>query len=189
MSTKENKAVVAAAKKVLKELGHDVPTGHLYELFSKLGGANSWNVASAKGAAFAQVEGVRPTEDIVAGLAPDQKVFSVKISTENERKCVKYYQINAASEAEALAFVREYVNVRTGEIEEKDAKLSGTKLLLEAEDESDFDYANWSVEDSTGYVPEIEHATELGEKEAKDAVRSYLFMKKTKTALRDYEKA
>ena len=187
MST-QNKAVVTAAKKILKELGHDIPTGHLYELFAKLNGANSWNVAKAKGLTFAQVESAEQAKD-VAALVKGQKVFSVKINTENERKCTKHYQISAESETDALAIMREYIDVRTGELTEKEVKREGTKLLLQAEEDSDFDYTNWEVVDSCQYAPDIEYATELSEEESAAALRSFLYWKKAKADLEaDYKK-
>jgi hypothetical protein len=52
MFSNNNKAIVAEAKKILKECGHDVKTSHIYELLAKLSGEPNWNVANAKGTRF-----------------------------------------------------------------------------------------------------------------------------------------
>lgn len=39
-------------QKLLKDYGHEVKTGHLYEIFSKLSGEKSWNVAKVKNISF-----------------------------------------------------------------------------------------------------------------------------------------
>lgn len=54
MSSEFNKSIIKKAQDFLKEKGHDVKTGHLYEIFSKLAGENSWNVASTKQTSFLQ---------------------------------------------------------------------------------------------------------------------------------------
>ena len=51
----KNKLIVKEAKVKLKELGHDIPTGHIYELFARLGGDKSWNVSAAKQIDFSQI--------------------------------------------------------------------------------------------------------------------------------------
>lgn len=55
MSTDKNKQIVEQAKDILEKQGYKVKTGHLYELFSKLAGESSWNVASAKQTNFEKV--------------------------------------------------------------------------------------------------------------------------------------
>jgi hypothetical protein len=52
MSAQDNKALVVRTKSILNGLGYKVTTSELYELFSKLAGDSSWNVASAKGTDF-----------------------------------------------------------------------------------------------------------------------------------------
>jgi hypothetical protein len=175
MSVVKNKEIVSSAKRILAELGHEIPTGHLYEFFSKLSGEKSWNNANAKKLSFADVEVARQATDITPELAEGTRLFSVKISTESERKCVKYYRLNAQSEKAAAQIVQEYILVRTGELEEKDIKLAGTRLLLEVEDESDFNWQNWEVADSCIYAPDVEHAVEIEAEEARNILRSYQY--------------
>lgn len=52
MSNEYNKPIIAKAQALLREYGHEVKTGHLYEVFSKLAGEPSWNVAKAKQTSF-----------------------------------------------------------------------------------------------------------------------------------------
>lgn len=54
MSSENNSAIIKKTQIILKELGYEVKTGHLYELFSKLSGESSWNVASVKKTSFAE---------------------------------------------------------------------------------------------------------------------------------------
>lgn len=55
MSDNDNKKIVDRAKKILKDLGYDVKTGHLYQLLSNLAGFNNWNVAKTKNVDFKKV--------------------------------------------------------------------------------------------------------------------------------------
>lgn len=48
MSIDSNKSLIKKAQSELKALGYDIKSGHLYEVFSKLSGESSWNIASAK---------------------------------------------------------------------------------------------------------------------------------------------
>ena len=50
--SEENKAIIKKTKELLEEYGYDVKNSHLYEVFSKLSGESSWNVASAKKTSF-----------------------------------------------------------------------------------------------------------------------------------------
>lgn len=52
MSNETNKPIVLKAQAILKEYGYDVKLGHLYEVFSKLSGETSWNVAKVKETSF-----------------------------------------------------------------------------------------------------------------------------------------
>jgi hypothetical protein len=45
-----NKDIVKQAQSILKELGHEISLGHVYELLSRLAGFDSYNVAKTKGA-------------------------------------------------------------------------------------------------------------------------------------------
>jgi hypothetical protein len=47
-----NKNIVAKYKEILKELGYDVKTSHIYHLLSKVAGERNWNTAKARGADF-----------------------------------------------------------------------------------------------------------------------------------------
>lgn len=42
----DSKLLATRTRTLLKEMGHDVSLGHIYELYSKLSGYKSWNVAS-----------------------------------------------------------------------------------------------------------------------------------------------
>lgn len=55
MKEAKNKQIIEKAKEILEKKGYEVKTGHLYELFSKLAGHSSWNVAKVAGEAFEKV--------------------------------------------------------------------------------------------------------------------------------------
>lgn len=53
MSIDSNKPIVKKSKEILKELGYEVKTSHIYDLLSRLAGETNWHVASAKNVSFA----------------------------------------------------------------------------------------------------------------------------------------
>jgi hypothetical protein len=50
-----NKPIVVRTQNLLKELGYDVKTSHVYQLLSRLAGEKSWQIAKAKNTDFKQV--------------------------------------------------------------------------------------------------------------------------------------
>lgn len=52
----QSKDFVKTAQTILKDQGHEIPLGHVYELFARLGGYNDWNTAKADGAEFIVTE-------------------------------------------------------------------------------------------------------------------------------------
>lgn len=47
--SEENKDLVKTAHKILKAQGHDIPLGHVYELFARIEGYKDWNTAKSRG--------------------------------------------------------------------------------------------------------------------------------------------
>src|SRR2546430_2313950 len=104
-----NQETVKKASEILKDLGHEVSTGHLYELFSKLAGHKSWNVANAKKADF-HVQVVEPMIEKKTIEAPDKSLdfFEVELqvgdaNTDTSPELVKEYLIQAESGDQAKA--------------------------------------------------------------------------------------
>ena len=61
----KNKQLVKQAQSLLKEMGYEVKTNHIYSLLAKLSGFKSWNVASAKDVDFSKSalpEGLKESE-------------------------------------------------------------------------------------------------------------------------------
>lgn len=52
MHSESNKAIIKKAQELLKDMGHQVKTTQLYELFSKLAGEANWNTAKARQTSF-----------------------------------------------------------------------------------------------------------------------------------------
>jgi hypothetical protein len=55
MSFENNSDLIKKTKQLLKEYGYDVKTGHLFEVFSKLAGEKSYNVAKTKNISFEEI--------------------------------------------------------------------------------------------------------------------------------------
>ena len=124
----------------------------MYELFSKLSGFKDHNTAKSKDVVFVE----RVYVDDLNLTSSKEESYSVKLSTDYERKCTKYYNIPAKSEEHAKEIMQEYINVQTMEIEPKDIKHETTIKLLAIEDSSEFEWGNWNVEDSLAYGATVE---------------------------------
>jgi len=157
-----NKEIVKQAQAALKELGYPVTLGHVYEMFSKLSGHKSWNVAKSKGVAF--VEHVKSVGEITAVAEKSEKTFTVKIYADGDNiELKKYYRISAKDETEAKAIIKEYLyvqeNISHEDLSKYKFKFEVTKLLLEKEDYNDFIYNNWEVTEN-GYEKRLGDAYE-----------------------------
>lgn len=167
-----NKEIVNKAKEALKELGHEVSTGHVYELLSKLAGYKSWNVAKAQSVAFA--ERIFPGAEPVVVARKGLKMFSVKIKCgdENSLEVKKYYTVSAESEEQAKEIVKEYIdfndNMSRSEQSKYQFKFKETEMLVEDESNSTFQHENWMITaiDDQKYVSEV---YEVPEKENIDS--------------------
>lgn len=189
MSSQSNKDLVKSAKEILKGLGHDISTGHIYELFSKLSGVSSHNVARAQGIQFATViEQTGKPETVVSDISNGDKLFEVKIKHDTpDTELNKFYLITAESETQARAIVQEYIDVRTWEIKESEVKYPQTLLLMESEDETEFEYQNWELVTKSG-SPEISDVYERSEEDRQNELRAYQYKKKAKADLEAYYK-
>lgn len=72
MTTENNKKIVEKTKEVLHDLGYEVKTNHIYEMFSRISGFKSWHVAKTKGIEFAdQIPDVTSTSSTKESLMED----------------------------------------------------------------------------------------------------------------------
>jgi hypothetical protein len=145
----DSKQLATAAHKILKEMGHDVSLGHVYELFSKLSGHKSWNVAKTR-------DGFSP---VISSLQPSsvgEGNYEVKVVNEDDGIAIKkYYRVQANSAKEAEEIVSSYIKYRC---EEDDKYLSfheGVGILADQEDSNSFTYENWEVIDNR-YEPVVQ---------------------------------
>lgn len=151
------KSLVSSMHKALKEKGHKVPIGHIYEALAKATGHDSWNVASQRDLKLSQLQpevvAVRPTDVSTPNLGGGY--YEVKVVNENDGiEIKKYYHVNAGSEQEAEQVVESYIRYRC---EEDESPLSHPEVarLARVEDESDFVYRNWEVIENR-YQPEVQ---------------------------------
>ena len=135
----DSKVLAANAHKILKEMGHKLPLGHVYELFSKLSGHKSWNVAKTKDNAFAPV-----IQTILPNIGSGN--YEVKVVIESGSiELKKYYRVEADSEKEAEHIVNAYIKYRTEQEYSYLDVHEGVSRLAEQEDEEEFFKKNWEV--------------------------------------------
>lgn len=138
----DSKTLATTTHKILKEMGHEMPLGHVYELFSKLSGHKSWNVAKTK-------DGFEPVLRDLSPQAIGEGNYEVKITIdEGSLELKKYYRVQANSVEEAEEIVSNYIKYRSGEFEDDENFLlenEGVKILSELESEDDYLYENWEV--------------------------------------------
>ena len=140
----DSKLLATTAHKLLKEMGHEMPLGHVYELFSKLSGHKSWNVAKTK-------DGFQPVINSVMAYSIPQSggTYEVKVTAEvadgmSNIELKKYYRVNAGSESEAEAIIAAYIDYRENETASA-LSIPGVAQLLECEDDSDYRNNNWEL--------------------------------------------
>ena len=165
----DNKKLAQSAQSILKEQGHDIPLGHVYELFSKLAGAKSWNVAKAQGLMLAEVMAGPTIEDPAAKAILDEgSIFSVKIKAHYEGEVSKFYRVSATSEKQAREIVQEYLDFANGDkdSDNETPKFKQAAMLIAEElDTAGFQYANWEMIESVGYTATVEEVYPLDPKE------------------------
>jgi len=142
-----NKDLVKKSQSILKELGHELPLGHVYELFSKLSGHNNFNVASAKGAVFAElIETGRAEAVDIRDPNSNLPVFTVKLKMESEGvELNKFYKVSASTEGEARKIMEEYIAFREGEFDILHCQYQQTARLADIESDSGFSDKNWEL--------------------------------------------
>ncbi len=130
--------------KALKEMGHEMSLGHVYEAIAKTAGHKSWNVAKTDEQSVAETLRVlTATVNVSLGLSP---IFDVKVVVDTEDgsfEMKKYYRVHANSIEEAEEGVAEYVKFRKDEAEELDNKIG--IQIAEIESEESFKFENWEV--------------------------------------------
>jgi hypothetical protein len=171
----DNKKLAQTAQKILKEQGHDLPLGHVYELFSKLSGVNSYNVAKAKNVQFAQVLPGPDREKIVA-LGTGGDLFDVKIKTSYDGEVTKFYRISAHSETQARQIIEEYLEYAHGnkDSDKHQPTYPQVEQLIHDElDVADFSYSNWEMIDSVPYEAKIETVYPVNKETTESVWRMY----------------
>lgn len=183
-----NKDLVQEAKKILADLGNDISTGHLYELFSRLSGQPDHNTAKAKDVKFARVIENRSHPEAVRAFSQNKEnVFEVKLKrgSENEIEICKRYIVTAQNEKQAHDIIKEYMSVRSEEITEDQIKFEETRILLQMEEDYEFLDNNWEITYiDTWSSPYISDVYELSE-QFDAQYRSFKFDKK----MREEQKA
>jgi hypothetical protein len=133
----DSKQLATTAHKILKEMGHEMPLGHVYELFSKLSGHKSWNVAKTK-------DGFDVVFKLMAYGAIGEGNYEVKVVIdEGNLELKKYYKVKANSDEEANQIVSRYIAYRRGE--EEMLSDPSVNILASLESEDEFLYKNWEI--------------------------------------------
>lgn len=169
MSTPQNKEIAKKTQEILKELGHDVSLGHAYELLSRIAGFKSWNVAAKSPEFITKIQEVftEEPEQIQATKNGNRRQF--KIFLKKMVQAEKAYIFQAEDEKEARKIMNQYIDYQNGELHEYDSKGNRAALkkgvsihpevlkLVALEDDSDFIYKNWFIEEHAlfGEGPEI----------------------------------
>lgn len=165
----DNKKLAQSAQTILKEQGHDISLGHVYELFSKLAGANSWNVAKAQNLMLAKVlDGPTREEPAEKAILDGGALFDVKIKAQYDGEVSKFYRVSADSEAQAREIIAEYLEYAHGnkDSDKEKPKFEQVALLVKEElDTAGFQYSNWEMIDSVGYEAEVTESYQVEQKE------------------------
>jgi hypothetical protein len=133
----DSKQLATTAHKILKEMGHEMPLGHVYELFSKLSGHKSWNVAKTK-------DGFDVVFKLMAYGAIGAGNYEVKVVIEEGNlELKKYYKVKANSDEEANQIISRYIAYRRGE--EEMLSDPSVNILASLESEDEFLYKNWEI--------------------------------------------
>lgn len=140
----DSKSLATSAHKILKELGHEMPLGHVYELFSKLSGYASWNVAKTRDGFGPVLKGALSFAGPIVEGEFEVKVTASVFSGNNEIEIKKYYRVKAGNRAEAETIVENYIEYRRSKDEDL-LRIPGVELLSFSESEDDFRLANWEV--------------------------------------------
>jgi len=145
-----NKEIIQKTKEILKELGHEVPIGHLYELFSKLSGHKNWNVANAKAAVFGNL--IKP-KALTVQLPDIESLKKYKVFVTQDATLEKFYGVSAKSPEEAQKIVEEFIRMQFGE--ENSTSNEQVKQLLKLETSEEFK-SGWGISE---YKENIKVAT------------------------------
>ena len=124
--------------KALKEMGHELPLGHMYEALAKANGHKSWNVAKSKNVALNVAPSTRDSYKYEAKM-----VCTAGFDFEIQIK--KYYYFDASSHAEALLIMEEFIAYRKEEVGFDDLRFSETARLANLETQGSFWYNGWEV--------------------------------------------
>ena len=167
----DSKVLAITTHKLLKEMGHDLPLGHVYELFSKLSGHKSWNVAKSK-------DGFEPVLRVLSPQSIGEGNYEVKITIdEGSIELKKYYKVQANSGEEAEEIVSNYVKYRRGDFDDDFlSKNEGVRILSELETEDEYTYENWELIWNE-CVPQVQKDSTLFLFSEQDLVKNHLLGK------------
>lgn len=135
----DSSTLIKNMHKALKEMGHELPLGHMYEALAKANGHKSWNVAKSKNVSM---EIAPSTRD---GHKYEAKMVCTAGDLDSEIQIKKYYYFDAIDHKSALEIMREFVDYRTEEVGYDDLRHSETERLANLETQGDFWYKGWEV--------------------------------------------
>lgn len=148
--SKANKQFVQKAQELLKERGHEIPIGHLYEVFARLGGFKDWNTASAADVRF----GVNSFTPLREG---EMKIVNslIELQKKHDEKMRKRKIIRVTAEGKAwVKFDADYFVKEGAEITDE-LIAESKKLFLEEIDQWEAkapkDVAHITVQMETAY--------------------------------------
>lgn len=139
----DSSTLAKSLQKHLKDTGHEMSLGHVYELLSKLSGHPSWNVAKTKGEFKPLLSNLRPQE---VGSGNFRVTVTTEVGSSSDNiELRKDYLVSASSEVEAEKAVSSYLSYRADDEKVELLKIPGVQELMNSEDEDQFKKSNWEV--------------------------------------------
>jgi hypothetical protein len=147
----DSSTLVKNMHKALKEMGHEMPLGHVYEALAKANGHKSWNVAKTKNVDFALTP--PPSSDYKYEA---KVVCQIDDPGGNEIEIKKYYYFNAKNHDDALTVMQEMIDCRKDHIGEEELTHPEAKRLISMESNDDFWLKDWEVIYNNA-EPDVQH--------------------------------
>lgn len=123
--------------KALKELGHEMPLGHVYEAVAKAAGHKSWNVAKTKDLSTANIFRVSAPEPMKINGATGEGEYEAKLvcsagdESMGEIEMKRYIRYDADSPDQALEIACEIAGYYMNEIDPEDIRFEQSRALIE----------------------------------------------------------
>lgn len=109
----DSSTLIKNLHKALKEMGHEMPLGHMYEALAKANGHKSWNVVKAKKINF----NLGP---ISTGQYEAKLVCTAGDESTSEIEIKKYVRFHAKDDSDAYFMMCDLVEMSDGGIDEND---------------------------------------------------------------------